>query len=190
VPSAARLMVPGRDWCSLSGMVRFARVGALSLAACNPAAPPPTGAPSVRTASVAGDAPATQASPRPLPAAPPSTPPTFPSAGIAELVAKRPTSGRATFVGYAAGIYLCPTCPPGAQCKPCAGDHGFFCDTARRVASHRELDDSCVTVFGERDAIERIRVGQRHRVEVEVLGHSSSGRPLRDLQWKRGELLP
>jgi hypothetical protein len=144
----------------------------------------------VRTASVSGNAPATQASPRPLPAAPPSVPPTFPSGGIAELVATRPTSGTATFVGYAAGISLCPTCPPGAQCKPCAGDHAFFCDTARRVASHRELDESCVSVFGESASIERIQVGQRHRVQVEVLGHSSTGRSLHDLHWKQGELLP
>jgi hypothetical protein len=58
------------------------------------------------------------------------TPRKYPLVSIDHLAAAKSDTVR--IVGYAADIYVCPSCPPGAQCKPCIENHFFMTDRKPR----------------------------------------------------------
>ena len=87
---------------------------------------------------------------------------------VAELKAAPPVGSRVILTGYVADAYLCPPCPKGAMCKPCAGPsavyladapgHAAF-DLARPPADIAVLAASHPTAFPSGTAV---------RLEVEV----------------------
>ena len=137
------------------------------------------------------------------PAAPPAVPPATPAPPaasgaapapgalrVAEIVAQRPTTGRYALIGYVSKVYLCPPCPPGAQCKPCMGDNLVLSDAPRRLGNYAEMGPDDVVVFGERAAIERLEIGARYRVQVDVRATRSTSQPMNDLALASAEPSP
>ena len=49
-----------------------------------------------------------------------------PELTVAQLKAAPPVGSRAVLTGYVADSYLCPPCPRGAMCKPCAGPSAVY----------------------------------------------------------------
>ncbi len=100
---------------------------------------------------------------------------------VAELSRARPTEGMLTLDGWIASSYRCPTCPPGAHCKPCLGDHVTVADARPRDA--KELaPDQRVVVFVERADLARLVVGERYRLRVRVRATRTTGSVVNDLQ--------
>lgn len=69
------------------------------------------------------------------------------------------------FVGYATDIYVCPPCPPGAQCKPCLENHFFM--TPRRI---RDPQNPGLKVRIFTDNPNAIEAGKRYEVVVHFRG--------------------
>jgi hypothetical protein len=80
---------------------------------------------------------------------------------VSELLAKPPGAGRVKVVGYVARLYFCPSCPAGAVCKPCIGDHVVISDDKHTLEPGDELGPSDVLVFGDRAALQRLKAGGR-----------------------------
>ena len=101
---------------------------------------------------------------------------------VAEAIAQAPVEGRLTITGYVARIYLCPSCPSGAVCKPCVGDHVVLSDDRHALGPGDDLGAADVLIAGERAAVQRLHAGARYDVEVEVQPTRGGGRAINDLK--------
>lgn len=55
---------------------------------------------------------------------------------VAQLLAAPPAGATVGVAGYIVETYLCPPCPPGANCKPCFSESAvFLADTPREYGS-------------------------------------------------------
>jgi len=94
---------------------------------------------------------------------------------LAELVAKRPTTGRFTVEGYVQSPHHCGACPPGAACKPCEDDVWI---AATPNAGKRPLSpDQDLRVYVP-DA-SKLQAPSRYRVTIEPCAGSSPTYELR-----------
>jgi hypothetical protein len=101
---------------------------------------------------------------------------------VAEVIARAPVEGRLTITGYVARIYLCPSCPAGAVCKPCVGDHVVLSDERHALGPGDDLGATDVLIAGERAALQGLRAGARYDVDVEVQPTRGGGRAINDLR--------
>lgn len=109
---------------------------------------------------------------------------------VAELVAKRPTEGSFKVIGYVAKVYTCPSCPPGAACKPCMGDNVILCDRKAPIASYDGMAEDALIVFGAGPELARLRLGERYRVTIEVRATRHTSAPYNDVWLTHAEPAP
>jgi hypothetical protein len=118
---------------------------------------------------------------------------------IAEFRASPPVGQTARIVGYVVESYLCPPCPRGAQCKPCASASAIFVADApghAPFALDRPPADVIAIATQEPDRFER---GMQYRLEITVTDRKHdhfdgrllrSQRPDREPIWTDGQAAP
>jgi hypothetical protein len=118
---------------------------------------------------------------------------------IAEFRASPPVGQIARIVGYVVESYLCPPCPRGAQCKPCASASAIFVADApghSQFALDRPPADVIAIATQEPDRFER---GMQYRFEIAVTDRKRdhfdgrllrSQRPDREPIWTDGQTTP
>lgn len=94
---------------------------------------------------------------------------------LADLVAKRPASGRFTVEGFVESPHHCGACPPGAACKPCEDDV-WLVPTAN--ASKRPLSPERDLRVYVPDA-SKLQASGRYRLTIEPCAGSSPTYELR-----------
>ena len=120
---------------------------------------------------------------------PPGAPPAPSQLSIGDLQNSPPVGRAAQIVGFVVGSYLCPPCPPGAQCKPCASESVLFiADTSSRDPVAPGAHSDGVVAIGVKNPASFER-GARYRFEIEVVGRrgqSIDGRLLRSQRLDQG----
>ena len=112
---------------------------------------------------------------------------TPPPASFAALRAKMHPGQIAHVTGYVVGDYVCPPCPPGAQCKPCVRPSAVFvaATPGRRTIAVQAPPADVIAIAT--DNPERFRRGMGYAFEIEItdapadmrLLHSEPLRPAR-----------
>ena len=100
---------------------------------------------------------------------------------VAQFRQLAPTSGEHEISGYIAKRYRCPLCPAGAVCKPCMGNNVLVSQANELHTSYPSAGEFLV-VFT--DAPERLSIGKKYSLTVEVLESQTTGYGVRDLKLK------
>ena len=84
---------------------------------------------------------------------------------VSQFKASPPASGTVEIVGYVNDTYVCPPCPKGTQCKPCASPSAIF--IADRLPSGEERMH--VREIGIAADPAQFEPGVKYRLNVEVI---------------------
>jgi hypothetical protein len=100
-----------------------------------------------------------------------STKRTYPQAthyqfiSIHELKRLSPESGFYNTEGYVAKIFSCPSCPPGASCKPCMGDNIVISEQKITLDLYT-LTDSELNIFVSNP--KQFKLGMKYNFSIQI----------------------
>lgn len=100
---------------------------------------------------------------------------------VSEFRQRNPETGIFTITGYIAKQYVCPPCPPHANCKPCAEDQ-VLVSQVNQVLAEFPQNGNYLVVFTENP--EKLRLGSLYAMTIEVLSSKSTGYGVHDLRLK------
>jgi hypothetical protein len=116
-----------------------------------------------------------------------------PALTIAQLRASPPIGRIVRIVGYVVESYLCPPCPKGAQCKPCAIASAIFvADAPNHAPFALDAPPNDVVAITDQDP-NRFERGIQYRFELAVTGRQHDrfdGRLLRSQRPDREPVWP
>ena len=101
---------------------------------------------------------------------------------VRELRALRPTHGTFTIVGFLSQAYHCPPCPVGTYCQACIGSHAVLSDARHHVKSYEDLGPADAIVFASDTELQKLVIGNRYRVRVEVEPTRTTSMRMNDLK--------
>jgi hypothetical protein len=105
-----------------------------------------------------------------------------PADSVSALIARNPSHGLFTVSGFVAKLFICPSCPPGANCKPCMGDNIVLSEDNRVIESYEQLGSHEVIIFATPSQVQKFRVGNYYRIRVEVLPNRTTSMAINNLR--------
>jgi hypothetical protein len=94
---------------------------------------------------------------------------------VAALRAAPPVGSRVILTGYVADAYLCPSCPKGAMCKPCAGPTAVYvADAPGHAAFDLGRASADIAVLSTSDPM-AFSTGAAVRLEIEASDRAATG---------------
>ena len=85
---------------------------------------------------------------------------------VAEFVSAKPSSGTFALIAYIIDVYVCPPCPPGAECKPCIPDNISIADKPPRAGTPGGVEGEKLRVYIPAELAPNLKVGKRYELKV------------------------
>jgi hypothetical protein len=105
-----------------------------------------------------------------------------PADSVGALIALNPTHGIFVVAGFVAKRFVCPSCPPGATCKPCMGDNIVLSDDNRAIESYEQMGSREVIIFANSSEVQKFRIGSYYRIRLEVLPSRTTSMAINNLR--------
>jgi len=98
---------------------------------------------------------------------------------IHEIKQNKFSSGIYNTGGYVVKIYTCPSCPNGAQCKPCMRDNIVISENNRFLETY-SLSNKEMVLFAVNP--KQFELGKKYQFSIKVLNYKSTGEPINDVE--------
>lgn len=98
---------------------------------------------------------------------------------IHEIKLNKFNSGTYNTEGYIVKIYICPSCPKGAQCKPCMRDNIVISENNKLLETY-SLSDKEMVLFA--DNPNQFDLGKKYKFSIKILDYKTTGEPINDIE--------
>ena len=99
---------------------------------------------------------------------------------IHQIKAEKGKRGEYQTEGYVIKTYICPPCPPRAQCKPCMMNTNIVISEVNKSLNSYELTDKDIILF-TRDAAP-FEIGKKYLFTIKITDRKTTSEPLNDIE--------
>ena len=82
--------------------------------------------------------------------------------------------------GYVVNSYICPPCPPRAECKPCMMRTNIVISEDNKTLNTYQLTDKDLIVFTKDASV--FQAGKKYIFSIKVTGEKTTSEPLNDVE--------
>ena len=98
---------------------------------------------------------------------------------IHEIKSNKFDSGTFNTEGYVVKSYTCPSCPAGAQCKPCMRDNVVISENNKLLETY-SLTDKEMILFA--DNPKQFELGEKYTFSIKILDYKSTSESINDVE--------